>query len=296
MVLLAVILALAIERIWDTLADLRSFAWFERYTARLRAGLGAGRLWDGPLGVFLVMFIPLIVVAVLQQALAGLLGLLAFVFAVFVLLFSLGPRDLDADVLRFINAWDRGDEEGARGAARRITGLPYEPADAAALGRTVLEGIVVAAHERIIGVIFWFAILGPLGALLFRLSCELANKDQHSGEQSGFVQAARVLHGVLSWLPCRLTVLGFALTGSFGDALHRWREEAPLWERDWLAGNRQVLVAGGLGALQADRELSEEESGGVSTLQVRAALAMVWRTVILLVAIIALVTLADWVS
>ncbi len=296
MVLIAVIISLAIERIWDALVDLRAFAWFERYTQRFRAGLGTGRVWDGPLGVFLVLLIPLLVVALLQQALAGLWGLLAFVFAVIVLLFSLGPRDLDADVQRFLNAWEQGNEEKARAAARHITGLLNEPADAAALGRAVLEGIVVAAHERIIGVIFWFALLGPLGALLFRLSCELKNKYQHGGEQGGFAQAALVLHGVLSWLPCRLTVLGFALTGSFADAMRRWREEAPLWERDWLAGNRQVLVAGGLGALQADQELSDEEAGGVSTLQVRAALAMVWRALLLLVAVIAVMTLVAWAA
>lgn len=296
MVLFAILFSLLIERVWDAVTDLRSPVWFERYADRMRHRLGADRLWDGPLGVFLILLFPLLAVALVQLALAAMLGLLAFVFAVLVLLFSLGPRDLESDVQRFLAAWEQGDQAQARAAARHITGLSFEPADPAALGKAVVEGILVAAHERIVGVIFWFVILGPVGALLFRLSCVLKDKYSYAGETGGFTQAVFVLHGVLSWLPCRLTVLGYALTGSFGDAMHRWRDEAPGWARDWLAGNRQVLVAGGLGALQVEQELSEEETGGVSTQLVRAALAMVWRTVLLLVVVIAVITLASWVS
>ncbi len=296
MALFAIIFSLLIERGWDAVVELRSPLWFERYADRVRHRLGPERLWDGPLGVFLVLLFPLLAVVLIQLALSAVLGLLAFAFAVLVLLFSLGPRDLEADVQRFLTAWDLGDQGQARAAARHISGLPVEPADHAALGKAVVEGILIAAHERIVGVIFWFVVLGPLGALLFRLSCVLKDKYPDAGDTGGFAQASLVLHGVLSWLPCRLTVLAYALTGSFGDALHRWRDEAPLWARDWLAGNRQVLVAGGLGALQVEQELSEEETGGVSTRLVRAALAMVWRTVMLLVVIIAVISLASWVS
>src|SRR3569623_244876 len=112
MVLLVLLFSLVIDRTWTAAPAWRSFDAFSRYCARLRRGLGPARLWDGPLGLIVVLLFPLLVLV--QQLFAVVLSLLAFLFAVAVLTYSLGPRDLDKDVQRFLNAWEVGDEPQAR--------------------------------------------------------------------------------------------------------------------------------------------------------------------------------------
>src|SRR3569623_643212 len=269
MVLLVLLFSLVIDRTWTAAPAWRSFDAFSRYCARLRRGLGPARLWDGPLGLVVVLLFPLLVLVLVQQLFAAVLSLLAILFAVAVLTYSLGPCDLDKDVQRFLTAWELGDEPQARAAAHDIVGIADLPAGHAALGLAVIEGVVVAGHERLLGVMFWFCVLGPLGALLFRLSCVLRNDYRGREVTRGFAEAV--------------------------VALHRWRDEAPVWRQDWPNANRRVLVASGIGALQLDQDGNEDDFAA-SSLQVRAALALVWRTVVLAVSLVALVTLGGWVS
>src|SRR3569833_412355 len=245
MVLLVLLFSLVIDRTWIAAPAWRSFDAFSRYCARLRRGLGPARLWDGPLGLIVVLLFPLRVRVLVQQLFAAVLSLLAFLFAVAVLTYSLGPCDLDKDVQRFLNAWELGDELQARAAAHDIVGSADLPA-----GRDAT---------------------------------------------SGFADAVVSLHAILGWVPSRLAALGYGLMGNFAEALHRWRDEAPLWRHDWPNANRRVLVASGIGALQLDQDGNEDDFAA-SSLQVRAAPALVWRTVVLAVSLVALVTLGGWVS
>jgi membrane protein required for beta-lactamase induction len=212
------------------------------------------------------------------------------------LLYSLGPRDLDAEVHLFLNAWEQGDEEKAKVFAQQINGATAKPVKAEALGRIVVEGIFVAAHERWFGVIFWFVILGPLGALWYRLACVLRDKCVRHGEESTFADTALMMHHILAWIPTRLTLLGYALAGSFADAADAWRKETYGWKRNWLVNNYQLLIHGGLGALQLGEELAADETRPVDARQVRAALGLVLRTLILAIVLIAVVTLGSWAS
>src|SRR3569623_361260 len=281
MVLLVLLFSLVIDRTWTAAPAWRSFDAFSRYCARLSRGLGPARLWDGPLGLVVVLLFPLLVLVLVQQLFAAVLSLLAFLFAVAVLTYSLGPCDLDKDVQRFLNAWALGDEPQARAAAHDIVGIADLPAGHAALGRAVIEGVVVAGHERLLGVMFWF--------------CVLRNNNRGREVTSGFAVAVVSLHAILGWGPSRLAALCYGLMGNFAEALHRWRDEAPLWRHDWPNANRRVLVASGIGALQLDQDGNEDDFAA-SSLQVRAALALVWRTVVLAVSLVALVTLGGWVS
>ena len=276
MTLLAIVLSLFIERVWTTLAELRSFAWFDRLVDRF-AGKG-----------------PAVVAA--HVLFAKIFAVLGLVFAVLVVLFCLGPRDLDSDVHGFLNAWEQGDEDKAQRYARRIFGETAETVEMQALGRPVVEGIVVAAHERWFGVIFWFVILGPLGAVWYRLACVLREKCLRQAEEDAFKDAALLMHHILAWIPVRLTLLSYALTGSFGDTLEALRKEDYGWKSDWLVNNLLLLIHGGLGALQLEQELAADETRVVGASHVRASLGLVLRTLILAIVFIAVLTLGNWVS
>jgi len=295
MVLLVIVLALFIERVWTTVTELRSFTWFERLVDRV-AAKGSGRGWAGTVGVIAVMILPLLGVVLVHALLAHILGILGFVFALMVMLFSLGPRDLDADVHRFLNAWEQGDADKAQGYAQQVCQATAEPVDPQSLGRFVVEGIVVAGHERWFGVIFWYVILGPLGALWYRLACVLRDKCILRGEGDAFKDAALMMHHILAWLPVRLTLISYGLAGSFAESLAALRDEALDWKGGWLTNNYLLLITGGLGALQLEQQLAADDSRVVDAGHVRAALGLVLRTLILILALIAVVTVGTWVS
>jgi len=295
MTLLIIVLALFFERVWTSLGDLRTFVWFERLADRV-AGGEPGRTLSGVLGVVAVVALPLAGMMVVYALLAHILGILGFAFALTVVLFSLGPRDLDADVHRFLNAWEQGDEEKARGYAQQLCQATAEPVEKQSLGRYVVEGIMVAAHERWFGVIFWFVVLGPLGALWYRLACILRDKCIRRNEADAFRDAALMMHHILAWVPVRLTLLSYALVGSFGDTLEALRSEGLSWKGNWLTNNFLLLIHGGLGALQLEQQLAADETRVVDAGHVRAALGLVLRTLILTIALIAVISLGSWVS
>jgi adenosylcobinamide-phosphate synthase len=119
--------------------------------------------------------------------------------------------------------------------------LPEDPRE---LTRSLIETVLVEMNDRLLGVVFWFFLLGPAGALAFRLSSIL--KARFRQETSGFGAAAARVHHWLSWAPARLTAVSYALMGNFTESVRYRREEAHRWTEE----NRGILVASGLGALQ----------------------------------------------
>ena len=286
MSLIAILISLFVERFIGSLEDLRRFAWFDRYTDRVREHLPVGGRLDGAAGVLIALAPPVALVALVNEFLVGLWLPFALLFAILSLLYSFGPRDLEAEVEAYVDALEREDLESAGWYAQDLLGA-NPPEDPRALSRALTEAILVEAHERLLGIIFWFVVLGPMGALLYRLACLLERRVR--GEEAGFAHAVRRVHNILAWVPGRLCGLGYALSGSFVEAMHHWRREAPRWENP----TRGVLVETGFGALRYDAEAGTE-SASAAAVPVKEALSLAKRTVLVWLTALALATLAGW--
>lgn len=295
MILIAILISLGVEKFFVQVQDLRRFDWFIDFARRLRTGLG--HFGNGAIGVLLVAGIPVLGVGLVYYLLDELLTPLGFLFAIFVLIFSLGPRNLDEQVEAYIHAREAGDNDAVQ---RSATVILHEdiPGSAFHLSRAVLESILVQANERTLAVLFWFAVLGPVGALLYRLSSVLKTHTVAERASSEFARAATRLHAVLDWVPARLVGLGYALSGSFVDAIANWRSCADKWADDWEASSIGVLLATGIGALKLDieehHELLTEFDVPSEIAHIKSAQALVWRTLVAWIVIIALMTLAGW--
>lgn len=287
MTLIAILVSLVLERLLDQVQDLRRYERYQDYVEWMRQRL-RGDPWEGRLGV-LALLAPVVLATLLLQAglddaLFGLLGLL---FAVAVLLFCLGPRDLGHELNAYRDAYGSDNREHATRLARALLGHE-PPADPDEQAHAVTRAVLVQANVRIFGVLFWFALLGPVGAVLYRATTELRLHTQQDSDE--FAWAARQLGEILDWIPARLTALGYALSGDFEAAVVRWREAVAGAER-WSAPAAQVLAAAGGGALDLEPE-SQDSVAWDRTLQ--SAMGLVWRTLILWVFVIALLTLAGW--
>jgi len=289
MALIAILLSLTFERLLGALDGLRNFRWFTVWSVWIRHRLPEDAPWQGGGGVVALLLPPLLLIALLFHLLDGFWMPLSFLAGVMVLLYCIGPKDLEAEVEAFIEARERDDEESALWHASALLGSDI-PSNSRVLTRTLVENILVEANGRLIAVFFWFALLGPFGAMLYRLAALLhRTESKKSGE---FAEAAQRLMKVLDWVPARLCAIGYALSGNFVEAVHGWRDDACKWP-DY---NRGVLLASGLGALsQMEDEDSEKEvSPERETARITETMALVRRMVLVLLSFLALLTLGGW--
>lgn len=81
----------------------------------------------------------------------------------------------------------------------------------------------VQAHETSFAILFWFALLGPLGAFLYWF---LAVAKQCSAISTAvnpeLVQTMNKLHAWAAWLPARITGFVYALVGNFTKGFNCW--------------------------------------------------------------------------
>lgn len=281
--LISILLALAVEFFYKPVSELRRFDWFDRYHQALYHKLEGQPLRDGPVGVILLIGLVALAVWIVLASLAVLTGLLAFLFGLVVLIFSLGPRDLEQDVQAVLNALERDDTEAAVLSADQLgDGEPLDASSIPALVQQVRDRILVEANTRVFGVLFWFLILGPIGAVLFRLSCQVR---QQAGVTDEYRNASRDLYRILAWIPARLTVLCYALAGNFVDTLSRWQSPRDLWEQD----SDTFLIASGSGAIQA--EYADRDDASPDRRPIQHALGLVKRALVVWVALLALLTL-----
>lgn len=240
---IAVLIAVGLEHVIPQLDALRRFGWLRAAERWSTARFGAQAAWNGPLGVFVCVAVPLAAVAVLMALLGAASVVLAFLFGLAVLLYSLGPQDLSHQVEEYLTALGVGDEPAAQAVATGIvaqdTGRPSAPEE-------VARAILAEANERLFAVLVWFVVLGPIGALLYRLAALLARSPV--AHPPAMREHARFLHACLAWFPARLLALGYALTGSLVHAFERWRPA----ERLGLEESVPALEEAGLGALQID--------------------------------------------
>ena len=193
MALIAILISLVVERLLGSMEELRQFDWFFAYHRRVAAYLARIKWLNGPLGALLLL-LPLIApVVAIDYYLSGMWLLFGLAFAVLVLLFCFGPRDLEAEVEAFVDARARDDEESACWHASELLG-GEEVKCSAEVTQRIMQNIFVEANERLLAIVFWFVVLGPGGALLYRLSSLLQQQqaEQAEGEvQSSWSESSR---------------------------------------------------------------------------------------------------------
>jgi len=294
MSLIAILVSLILERSFGHLRDYRQFGWFDKYTDKVKKWSDE-RNWQGPVVVLLIISGPLLAVIVINSVLDdAFLGLLSLIFSTVVLFLCLAPQDIEKQLETFLTAWESEDEDEAKEAAKDILG-EKPPVALSELQQQLVERILIIGSEQILSPIIWFTVFallgsGPLGAVLYRLSCHL---QQRFGQKSdSFATAVNRLYAILGWVPAHLVAMLFAMAGSFVDAIHLWQERRVEWQDDWQKAASLAVVTGGLGALQMPAAATEDDVSSDDIPQhVRAVMGLVLRSIVILVVIIAIVTL-----
>ncbi len=196
------------------------------------------RRWRGALAV-LLLILPFTAAAAALTALpyAG------SVFSLLMLYLAIGHRSLHDHARPVARALQNHNEDEARRLTSRMVSR-----DSAALDipSAATESVLENGNDGVFGALFWFAIAGGAGAVLYRLVNTLDAMWGYRNERYlQFGWSAARLDDVLNYVPARLTALTYALLGQTRQALNCWRTQAPAWD----SPNAGPVMAAGAGAL-----------------------------------------------
>ena len=170
MTLIALLFALVVERSLSHVLHWREPHWFGRYYPWFEKWLIVGHGPSRAAGALLALLVPVLPVGIAATLMHDeLRGMFWIGFAAMVLVFSFGPRDLADEVDAYCAAEARGAADEARAAAEIL--VEHDAAQRWQQRASAVEdAVLVQANNRVFGVLLWFLILVPKGALAFRVS------------------------------------------------------------------------------------------------------------------------------
>lgn len=247
MTIIAILLAFGLCHFIRELGRLRKSRWLTSWVNFANDAFGKLPLWSDVLGFLVVIAIPLIVLLLADRVLESALGSTgSFVLALAVLIYSFGPRDLDTDVAGIV---DSESEDESRDALEKLLRKPV-PEESDESRAESVEAVFREALRRWFGVIFWFAVLGIVGAFLYRMVDWLVH-EQHDLTPEQWGLFAR-LQQIMDWPAAQLMTLSLAIATDFDSVFAAWKhyhdeQGHGLFEGDngfLLASARSVVLTG----------------------------------------------------
>jgi len=169
-----------------------------------------------------------------------------FAIDVLLLYFALGAQSLCEHAEAIAKPLRDGHLEEARQRVGWIVSRETSALDESGVAKAGVESVLENGNDAIFGTLFWFALLGGPGALLFRLANTLDAMWGYRTERFNlFGRFAARFDDVLNWLPARFTALTYALLGQTRNALACWKAQAPGWE----SPNAGPVMSAGAGSL-----------------------------------------------
>jgi AmpE protein len=299
MKLLALLIGLIVERLATQLFHLRRLPWMDRAIDFGFRQAGRVPTWPAIIPVILLAISLVAPVLAVRFGLGDVwFGFPYLILAVVVLFFSLGPKDIGEDVQEYCRAVEADDIERIVSTAKAITEADV-PDDAPQRIRMVEQSVCVQANNRLFAVVFWFVLLGPVGAwgyrvtdLVRRRAVYNAMRDDSAGDAS-IVEASETLHGWLAWVPARLTAIGYAMAGSFDGALTAWRQREDVAAASSHEQSERLLARVGTGAL-ALQDIDNESRAERAIRGATMANGLVYRQLFIWAAVIGAMTLYGW--
>ena len=303
--LIALLIGLAIERLATQLFHWRRMRWLDRI---IDAGFRqAERLGDWPALIPVIVLVVLLVLpvfAIMYTLGDTLQGFTYLILAIVVLLFSIGPNDIGEEVGEYCKALQAEDEEQIQIAAKAIIEGDVPDDERERIAR-VEEAVCVQANNRLFAVVFWFVVLGavlgtigPLAAWTYRVTDLIrrravftaARAEESDGGAERIQNAAEQVHGLLAWVPARLTAIGYATAGHADEAIAALRAPAEEREATLSEHSEHLLARVGVAALalqdRPDESPTERGIRGAT-----AANKLVFRLLFIWAVVIAAMTL-----
>lgn len=236
---LAALAAVLLDRAFGEVSRWHPLVGFGHLAAWLEGKMNRNSLLTGSLAWLLAVG-PWVALAFALRPLAP------FAVDVVLLYFALGAQSLGEHAEAIVAPLQAGDLPAARQRVGWIVSRETAALDESGVAKAACESLLENGNDAIFGALFWFALLGGPGALLFRLANTLdAMWGYRTTRYNLFGRCAARLDDALNYIPARLTALSYALLGKTRLALACWRSQAPGWD----SPNAGPVMAAGAGSL-----------------------------------------------
>jgi len=293
MTIISILIAFALCHFVRELRRLRRFEWMSSFTKFCNDNLKKLPGWSGPTGFIVILGLPLLAAYLINSLLLTALGPIGgFLFAIVMLVYTFGPRDLDVDVRKVIRA---DDEEDQKEALETLLGGPI-PEDRDDCQNAAIDAVFSKALKRWFGIIFWFAVLGIYGALLYRLATWLTENDVGLyDEQKDLISR---LCQVMQWPVAQLMTLALAIATDFDSVYRAWKCYHDERGHGLFDGNNDFMLTSArtivkTGHAENDGYADELEGPMVT---IKLAMDLVWRSLGVWATVLAILLLVDVIA
>lgn len=267
MTIITILLALWFEK-YPNIEKFKRYHWLNNYAEAVLRILPTGQK-NAPWWNFVAVLVPLFIAIFIVQWALNILwyGFGGLIFDIVVLVYCLGSSRLSQYFIDFFST----------STSKPIT-VDAEYCETVSEGD--VDGFIISVYQQIFAVIFWFIFLGAVGALLYRTLlmfqqyCEVPESNLKA-----YQKYIDFCLSVLDWPSVRLLSLCLSLGGAFMQAF-------PIWWQNLFTGlnnSQQLLTQCTLAASDHTTDKTEVEH-------------LFYRSVLILLVILALMTLSSWVS
>ena len=293
MTIISILIAFTLCHFLRELRRLRRFEWVASFTGLCNDRLKDLPGWAGPTGFLVFIGLPLLAAYLVNGLLYSALGQIGtFLFAIVMLIYTFGPRDLDVDVRRVIRA---DDEEQQKEALEALLDGPI-PEDPAECQTCAINAVFSKALKRWFGIIFWFAFLGIYGALLYRLATWLTDNDYglFEEQQDLFERLCKIME----WPVAQLMTLSLAIATDFDAVFSAWKKYHDERGHGLFEGNNEFMLTA---ARTIVRDGYAENDGYADQLQgqmasIKLSMDLVWRSLGVWATVLAILLLVDVIA
>ncbi len=281
MKLIIILISLGLDRFLNVGQMLKRFCWLDAYMGFLEPILkkveALGRLVQ-----LVIVILPIaLIVGLLIWALSDLwMGIVAFVLGIGVVIYCLGPDELNEQVEQYASACQSNDDQAINEVGEKL--LVTEPTqEDSHNSQSITEAIFVQANTRYFAVLFWFLIFGPFAAIVYRMVALLGARKQYAVSE-----VSESCMKILDWIPARIAAFSFLLVGQFMGGFSQW------WRHcgSGLDSNDEILSNCGLAAVGFEvadsMELQPED--------IKKAMRLIDRGLVVWVVVVALITFGGW--
>ncbi len=222
------------------------------------------------------------------------LGALSLVLQLVIILFCFGEKPLRDEVIDYVAKLEEKDEQAAFYRAKEFVHPDVVDAcrDSKQLRDCAGVGLLYEGLERDFMIVFWYLVLGPVGAVLVWLNRDVARIEKNYP----IARAADSVRHWMQWIPVRLLALTFSLVGDFTNSFRHWRESVFNFELSSRALLRQSSRHAMPEVFVGDETVSAEgvSEGERARKEICALLDLLHRSRIAWLVFVGLAMLVEW--
>jgi adenosylcobinamide-phosphate synthase len=230
----------------------RVIGWLAGQTEKLCRFLRLNLYFAGLITVFIVLGATGGVFLMLLNIFTAWHTWLGVIFSLYILYASIAARDLAWHSMRVSKALCANNLPEARQRLAMIVGRDTRDLDAQAICRGAVESVAENIVDGITAPLFWAAIFGPLGAIIYKAVNTMDSMFGYKNERyAKFGMIAARLDDLANLIPARLTavliiIAAFILKYDAKAAWHIWRRDHNC-HKSPNSAHSEAAVAGALG-------------------------------------------------